>query len=196
MLWDLTKQGTQSSIPKLINKGSWHDGGIWSMHSMGDLVVTGSKDGSLSFGTIESTQGVTLTHNEDIGMGQIKGVNIQTNGSGGGGGGGGTLRVAAACEDGSVMVLDGRSPQVGQGSLHIRGAHGGRGCMSVEWQPGNEHVLLSAGLDATIKVYVDCGRCLRRLWEKFDFVMILERFLSHFLKLPLCVYYHYYHNTN
>lgn len=151
MLWDMTKQSSLSSAPKLINKSNWHSSGIWSMHCSHGIVATGAKDSSVSFGTISACEGVVMVHNEDIGLGHVKSVSLQTstevtNSESHAG------LIAAACEEGSVMMLDTRNPQVNQGRLHIKQAHGGRGCMSVEWRPNSQYTLLSAGLDATIKV--------------------------------------------
>ncbi|CAM9893834.1 unnamed protein product, partial [Hapterophycus canaliculatus] len=62
-------------------------------------------------------------------------------------------QVASCGDDSNVRVSDLRSPSFFGVSQRLDGVHDGRPCHSVRWHPLDGNLLLSAGLDSTVKLH-------------------------------------------
>lgn len=62
-------------------------------------------------------------------------------------------QVASCGDDSNVRVCDLRSPSFFGVSHRLDGVHDGRPCHTVRWHPFDGNLLLSAGLDSTVKLH-------------------------------------------
>lgn len=62
-------------------------------------------------------------------------------------------KVASCGDDSSVRVSDLRSTSPLGVSRRLDGVHGGRPCHTVRWHPFDANLLLTAGLDSTVKLH-------------------------------------------
>jgi WD40 repeat protein len=150
--WDVAQCNLRSD-PKILSSVSLHEKGIFAMDERDGHILTGSKDRSLSVSVIQSSGEIRRVQSFlDLHASVVKGVQWKPSHeehdcppqvfvSGG--------------QDCSIFVQDIRSSSP---ALHIPVAHEG-GVHTVSWCPvtpgsdGNEHLLMSAGYDSSVKIF-------------------------------------------
>eukprot|EP00752_Nemacystus_decipiens_P012495 g11067.t1 len=147
-LWDTSKQ--HRGLPRLLcTMDDLHPTrkGIFSMDSCGARVATGSKDTTVSLACLRPT-GISCDRvlgdaggSEAFHQKVVKGVSLRDDNT-----------VASCGDDSNVRVSDLRSrPNFGV-SHRLDGVHEGP-CHTVRWHPFVDDMLMSAGLDSTIKLH-------------------------------------------
>eukprot|EP00904_Undaria_pinnatifida_P008596 jgi/Undpi1/4867/HiC_scaffold_19.g08220.m1 len=147
-LWDTAKQHRGS--PRLLcTADDLHPTrkGIFSMDSYGTRVATGSKDTTVAVASVTPTGmsfdrvlgdcGGSQAFHEKV----VKGVSLRDEST-----------VASCGDDSNVRVSDLRSPSFFGVSHRLDGVHSGP-CHSVRWHPRDANLLLTAGLDSTVKLH-------------------------------------------
>eukprot|EP00934_Nitzschia_sp_Nitz4_P004179 Nitzschia sp. Nitz4//scaffold27_size158506//32008//33317//NITZ4_002584-RA/size158506-snap-gene-0.211-mRNA-1//-1//CDS//3329545440//4169//frame0 len=151
-LWDLTTVAAKTHVPRLLvqtPKGHLHSSGIFSLDISTDCsntsttqqyCVTGSKDKTIVLSDLSSSSAAfspiwTSTHHTSkVGDVRFRGK--------------GTSLMASAGDDGVVAVHDFRTHRVVVDCNHAHARP-----HSVQWDPYNEHVLMTAGHDHTIQLW-------------------------------------------
>eukprot|EP00903_Cladosiphon_okamuranus_P017877 g16450.t1 len=147
-LWDTSKQ--HRGLPRLLcTVDDLHPTrkGIFSMDSYGARVATGSKDSTVSLASLRPT-GLECSRvlgdpggSEAFHVKVVKGVSLRDENM-----------VASCGDDSNVRVSDLRSPSSFGVSHRLDGVHDGP-CHTVRWHPFDSNLLMSAGLDAAIKLH-------------------------------------------
>ncbi|CAN0325160.1 unnamed protein product [Pylaiella littoralis] len=148
-LWDASKQ--HGGSPRLLcTVDDLHRTrkGIFSMDSHGTRVATGSKDTTVALGSLRPTglerDRVLGDPNGCAGFHEkvVKGVSLRDENM-----------VASCGDDSNVRVSDLRSRYNFGVSHSLEGAHDGAPSHTVRWHPLNENLLLTAGLDSTVRLH-------------------------------------------
>lgn len=145
-LWDLRKQLATDRARdvrplKLTSKNDLHANGIFCAHEKKGKLVTASKDKSVCFSEISSTEGGLIRSIRELNFhtSVVKCAKLRDE------------HVLASCgNDLSVCVFDVRTP-TGH-SMHVDGAHDFAG-NSLDWHPTDENMLISACFGNTIRVW-------------------------------------------
>eukprot|EP00980_Cylindrotheca_fusiformis_P030904 scaffold25619_cov137-Cylindrotheca_fusiformis.AAC.1 len=154
-LWDLSTVSVRSGVPKLVfqsgksSSNDLHTSGIFAMDVLpttnSPLIATGSKDKTVALSVLSDDDSSSIRtfwrsqfHSAKVGAVKLRGRN--------------TCLLASASDDGYVCIHDYRSPPEGDGVV-AQLDHAHERPHSVVWDPDNDHILLTAGLDNEIKLW-------------------------------------------
>lgn len=144
-IWDVGRAGKKK--PKLLSSSNQvHSRGIFCLEVVGDAVVCGSKDKTVSVSKITPTglSSQPLARYE-LHSGVVKAVDVQSSGT----------VFASGSQDRSVCIKDTRVGNTRSAETELTDCFGG-GVFSVQFGPacdGNQHLLLAAGLDPVLKLF-------------------------------------------
>jgi len=146
-VWDTLQQragddnATPHRTPKLVSSNTTlHDGGIFEMHVRGDLVLTCSKDASVSLARLSHDGVIAPTRRwANAHAGVVKSVGFRSD------------HVFASGSQAAVHVWDARSHDAAP-SAAMRSREG-RNINSVSFHPRNEHALLASGLASAMELF-------------------------------------------
>ena len=149
-LWDLaaSAEGSQRGEPRMLSQVEvCSKAGTFTMHELGGRVLTGGKE-CCAITTQVTASGLSVAGSVDMRMGILKSARWRD-----------AHTFACGGDCGDAAMVDTRAAGGGGGGkggsggiVRLLGVHAG-GVSTVRWSPCDEHVLLTAGVDRTLRLH-------------------------------------------